>query len=48
MKMSFLRNEVQEGKTSPAWALYHWERGRHRERVKEGKYGGSTMYSCIF
>jgi hypothetical protein len=26
---------------------YQWERGGHEERVKKGKYGGNTMYSCM-
>jgi hypothetical protein len=24
-----------------------WKEGKAKERVKEGKYGGSTMYSCM-
>jgi hypothetical protein len=27
---------------------YHWWWwGRHKERVREGKYGRSTLYSCM-
>jgi hypothetical protein len=30
------------------WVLsrYQWERGEHKERVKEGKYGECILYSC--
>jgi hypothetical protein len=24
-----------------------WEKGSHKERVKEGKYGRSSLYSCM-
>jgi hypothetical protein len=26
---------------------YSWERGEHKERVKQGTYGGNTIYSCM-
>jgi hypothetical protein len=26
---------------------YQKEGGAHKERVKEGEYGGSTKYSCM-
>jgi hypothetical protein len=26
---------------------YHWKEGGHKGRVKEGKYDGSTMNSCM-
>jgi hypothetical protein len=43
-KMS-LKNKGQEGKTSPVLGLVPV--GGHKERVKEGKYDGSTMYPCM-
>jgi hypothetical protein len=39
MKMSFYRNEGQENKTGPVW-----EGRRHKERVKEGEYGGNMTH----
>jgi hypothetical protein len=24
---------------------YQWDKGEHKEKVKEGEYGGSTVYS---
>jgi hypothetical protein len=30
---------------SQGW--HQWERGGHKERVKEGEYGRSIMYSCM-
>jgi hypothetical protein len=40
-----LKNEGQEGKTSPVW----WGGGgaRHKEMVKEGEYDRNIMYSCM-
>jgi hypothetical protein len=29
------------------WDLYNGRLGGHKESVKEGKYGGSMMYSCV-
>jgi hypothetical protein len=26
---------------------YQWEEGRHKERVKDGQYGGCILYSCM-
>jgi hypothetical protein len=26
---------------------YQWEGRGHKERVKEGEYGGSILYSCM-
>jgi hypothetical protein len=26
---------------------YHWVRGRHKERAKEGEYSGCSLYSCM-
>jgi hypothetical protein len=48
-KCSFLVNKGQEGKTGPFWGRmsYQWERGGQKERVKEGKYGGSILHSCM-
>jgi hypothetical protein len=40
-------NEGQEGKTRPIWGLVPVEGGRHKDRVKGGNYGRSTMYSCM-
>jgi hypothetical protein len=28
-------------------SCYQWEGGWHKEKVKEGEYSGSTMYSCM-
>jgi hypothetical protein len=28
-------------------ALYQWEGKGHKEKVKEGEYGRSTMHSCM-
>jgi hypothetical protein len=40
---------VKDGKVkqvlSRGW--YQWEGGGHKERAKEGKYGGSIMYLCV-
>jgi hypothetical protein len=30
---------------SEGW--YQLEQGGHKERVKEGKYGGNIIYSCM-
>jgi hypothetical protein len=46
-KNVFLKNEGQKGKVSPTRGWYQWEKEGHKERVKEGKYGGNTMYSCM-
>jgi hypothetical protein len=45
--MSFFVNEGQEGKTNSVQGLHQWEGGEHKERMKEGEYGGNTTYSCI-
>jgi hypothetical protein len=45
--MSFLKNEEQKGKTSPVGGWYQREERGHKEKVKEGKYHRSTMYSSI-
>jgi hypothetical protein len=37
--MSFLKKEGQEGKTV--------ERRGHKQRIKESKHGGSTVYSFM-
>jgi hypothetical protein len=26
---------------------YQWEEGGQKERVKQGKYGGCSLYSCM-
>jgi hypothetical protein len=26
---------------------YQWEEGGHKERVKDGKYSGGILYSCM-
>jgi hypothetical protein len=43
----FLKNERQEGKTVSVWRLIPVGGEGHKERVKKGKYGGSTTYSCM-
>jgi hypothetical protein len=40
------KNGEQEGKTGLVWGIGISGRGGHKERVKEGEYGGSTMFSC--
>jgi hypothetical protein len=44
---TLLKNEGQEGKTCLFWGLVPVRRRRHKERMKEGKYGGCTLYSCM-
>jgi hypothetical protein len=34
-------------KSGPSGGWHQWEEGEYEERVKEGKYGESTMYSCM-
>jgi hypothetical protein len=38
-----LKNERQEGKTGSVRGRYQWERGGHKEWVKEGEYENRTM-----
>jgi hypothetical protein len=45
--MSFFLNEEQEDKTGAPWVLVPVGGGEHKERVKEGEYGGNAMYSCM-
>jgi hypothetical protein len=26
---------------------YQWKEGEDKERLREGEYGGSTVYSCL-
>jgi hypothetical protein len=26
---------------------YQWDKGRHKEKVKEGEYGSYILYSCM-
>jgi hypothetical protein len=34
-------------KQVPFEGEYQWEGRGHKERVKEGKYGGCILYSCM-
>jgi hypothetical protein len=34
---------IQKTVLSGGW--YQWEQRGHKERMRKGKYGGSTMYS---
>jgi hypothetical protein len=41
-----LKNGGQEGKTGPIWGWVSVGGGGHKEKVKEGKYCVSILYSC--
>jgi hypothetical protein len=47
-KMSFLKNEGQEGKTGPVWGWGPVGGGGHKEKVKKGKYDGSFLLVLFF
>jgi hypothetical protein len=45
--MPLFQNRSQKGKTGPVWGFIVLERGKYKEKVQEGGYGGDIMYSCM-
>jgi hypothetical protein len=41
------KDKVQDDKAGPAQGWVSEGRGGHKERVKEGKYDGLILYSCM-
>jgi hypothetical protein len=45
-KMSFFKNEGQDGKTVPFWGWYQWEGGEYKQRVTKGEFHGN-IFLCM-
>jgi hypothetical protein len=44
----FYKIREQEGRTGPVWeGWYQWEEERGEERMWEGEYVATTVYTCM-
>jgi hypothetical protein len=38
---------MKDKKVEQVFSWYQWEGGGHKEKVKDGKYGGCILYLCM-